>query len=80
MSAREVDMSLSRKQEILKLIVEDFIQTATPVGSKYLIEKYDLPYSSATVRNEMFYLEKEGYIEKTHTSSGRVPSAKGYKY
>ncbi|MDY2728372.1 MAG: heat-inducible transcriptional repressor HrcA [Candidatus Onthovivens sp.] len=73
-------MSLSRKQEILKLIVEDFIQTATPVGSKYLIEKYDLPYSSATVRNEMFYLEKEGYIEKTHTSSGRVPSAKGYKY
>lgn len=73
-------MSLTRKQEILKLIVEDFIQTATPVGSKYLIEKYNLPYSSATIRNEMYFLEKEGFLEKTHTSSGRVPSAKGYKY
>ena len=73
-------MSLKRKQEILKLIVEDFIQTATPVGSKYLIEKYKLPYSSATIRNEMSALEQDGFIEKTHTSSGRVPSAKGYKY
>lgn len=73
-------MKLTRKQEILKLIVEDFVQTATPVASKYLIEKYNLPYSSATVRNEMGILEAEGYIEKPHVSSGRVPSAKGYKY
>ncbi len=73
-------MSLTRRYQILKLIVEDFIQTATPVASKYLIKKYDLPYSSATVRNEMAALENEGLLEKTHTSSGRVPSAKGYKY
>lgn len=73
-------MELERKFEILKLIVEDFIQTATPVGSKYLLEKYNLPYSGATIRNEMAALENEGYIEKQHVSSGRVPSAKGYKY
>ena len=79
MSAKK-NMSLTRKQQILKLIVDDFIQTATPVASKYIIEKYNLPYSSATVRNEMFELEKEGYIEKNHVSSGRVPSSKGSKY
>ncbi len=73
-------MSLSRKDYILKLIVEDFIKTAIPVGSNYLINKYNLPYSSATVRNEMASLEEDGLIEKTHTSSGRVPSTLGYKY
>lgn len=73
-------MNLSRHDYILKCIVEYFIKTATPVGSSTLIEKYDLPYSSATIRNEMSILEAQGYIEKTHTSSGRVPSSKGYKY
>lgn len=73
-------MSLTRKQQILKIIVEDFIRTAKPIGSKYLIEKYNLPYSSATIRNDMQALENEGLIEKTHISSGRVPSANGYKY
>lgn len=73
-------MSLTRKQQILKIIVEDFIRTAKPIGSKYLIEKYHLPYSSATIRNDMQALENEGLIEKTHISSGRVPSANGYKY
>ncbi len=73
-------MDLSRHDYILKCIVEYFIKTATPVGSSTLIEKYDLPYSSATIRNEMSILEAQGYIEKTHTSSGRVPSSKGYKY
>lgn len=73
-------MSLTRKQQILKIIVEDFIRTAKPIGSKYLIEKYNLPYSSATIRNDMQVLENEGLIEKTHISSGRVPSANGYKY
>lgn len=75
-----LDMSLTRKEKILKLIVEDFIQTAQPVGSNYLIEKYHLDFSSATIRNEMNQLEKDGLLEKTHTSSGRVPSTKGYKY
>lgn len=73
-------MELSRRDLILKLIVEEFISAAEPVGSNTLIEKYQLPYSSATVRNEMVALEAEGLIEKTHTSSGRVPSAKGYRY
>lgn len=73
-------MELSRNDLVLKLIVEEFIQTAEPVGSNTLIEKYQLPYSSATIRNDMMALENEGLIEKTHTSSGRVPSAKGYRY
>ena len=71
---------LSRKEKILKLIVEHFVKTAEPVGSLTLIEKYHIPYSSATIRNEMADLENMGYLEKTHTSSGRVPSAKGYRY
>lgn len=71
---------LNRKEKLLKLIVEQFIKTAEPVGSSALIEEYDLPYSSATVRNEMADLEKMGYLEKTHTSSGRVPSSEGYRY
>ncbi len=73
-------MELSRHDYILKCIVDYFIKTATPVGSSTLIEKYDLPYSSATIRNEMAILEAQGFIEKTHTSSGRIPSSKGYKY
>ena len=73
-------MSLSRSDVILKHIVEYFIKNAQPVGSQTLIEVYKLPYSSATIRNEMYALEKLGLIEKTHSSSGRVPSAKGYKY
>ena len=73
-------MGLNRSDTILKYVVEHFIKTAQPVGSVTLIEAYHLPYSSATIRNEMYALEKQGYIEKTHSSSGRVPSAKGYKY
>ena len=73
-------MALSRSDTILKYIVEYFIKKAQPVGSQTLIEEYKLPYSSATIRNEMYALEKMGYIEKTHSSSGRVPSAAGYRY
>lgn len=71
---------ITRKFYILKLIVEEFIKTAKPVGSQTLIDTYNLSYSSATIRNEMFSLEEDGYIEKPHTSSGRVPSSKGYRY
>lgn len=70
----------TRKDMILKYIVEQFVKTAQPVGSHTLIEEYKLPYSSATIRNEMLELENIGMLEKTHTSSGRVPSAKGYRY
>ena len=73
-------MALNRSDTVLKYIVEYFIKKAEPVGSHTLIEEYHLPYSSATIRNEMFALEKMGYIEKTHSSSGRVPSSKGYRY
>ena len=73
-------MALTRRDKILKLIVDHFIKTAQPVGSKTLIEEYGIPFSSATIRNEMQALENEGYLEKTHTSSGRVPSSKGYRY
>ena len=71
---------MNRRERVLKLIVEHFIKTAEPVGSRTLIEEYDLNYSSATIRAEMNSLEQEGYLEKTHTSSGRVPSSKGYRY
>ena len=70
----------TRKERILKLIVEEFIKTAEPVGSETLIDKYNLDFSSATIRNDMHDLENMGYLEKTHTSSGRVPSSSGYRY
>lgn len=73
-------MLTSRNIAILKAIVEEFIATAEPVGSKTLVEKFDLPYSSATIRNDMAQLESLGYLEKPHTSAGRVPSNKGYQY
>ena len=73
-------MNLSRRELILKYIVEYFIKNAQPIGSNTLIETYGLNCSSATIRNEMMELENLGYLEKTHTSSGRVPSSKGYRY
>ena len=71
---------MNRRERVLKLIVEHFIKTAEPVGSRTLIEEYNLNYSGATIRAEMNSLEQEGFLEKTHTSSGRVPSSKGYRY
>ena len=71
-------MLSERKENVLKLIVEEYIKTIKPVGSKNICEV--LNCSSATIRNEMQALEEEGYLEKTHTSSGRVPSEKGYRY
>lgn len=73
-------MLTARRIEILKAIVDEFIATAEPVGSKTLVEKYKLPYSSATIRNDMATLELMGYLEKPHTSAGRVPSNKGYQF
>lgn len=73
-------MLSARQLLIFKCIVEEFIETAEPVGSKTLMSKYDLPYSSATIRNEMSQLEKIGFLEKTHTSSGRIPSTSGYRF
>lgn len=75
---RQVELS-ERKRKILKAIIDGYIETAEPVGSS-TIAKYCLKdCSSATIRNEMAYLEEMGYLEKTHTSSGRIPSYLGYR-
>ncbi|MBT2728798.1 heat-inducible transcriptional repressor HrcA [Bacillus sp. ISL-75] len=73
-------MLTDRQLLILQVIVDDFIRSAQPVGSRSLSKKEEISFSSATIRNEMSDLEELGYIEKTHTSSGRVPSEKGYRY
>ena len=67
-----------RQKELLKAIVESYIKTVKPIGSKSLCKKFNC--SSATIRNEMAVLENLGYIEKNHISSGRIPSEAGYKY
>ena len=69
-----------RKKKILSSVVEDYIVSAEPVGSKTLVDKYHLKYSSATIRNEMKLLEEGGYLEQPHVSAGRIPSTKGYRY
>ncbi len=68
-----------RKRKILQAIIEDFIITADPVGSRTIAKKHDLGLSSATIRNEMADLEELGFLEQPHTSAGRVPSDKGYR-
>jgi len=68
-----------RKVRILEAIINDYIATAEPIGSRTIAKKYDLGISSATIRNEMSDLEEMGYIVQPHTSAGRVPSDKGYR-
>ena len=68
-----------RKRRILKAIVENYIETAEPVGSKTLADSFDVPISSATIRNEMSELEEMGYLEKPHVSAGRIPSYAAYR-
>jgi heat-inducible transcriptional repressor len=74
-------MTLSeRRSRILALIVDDFVGSAQPVGSQSLVERHQLGLSSATVRNEMAALEDEGMLSHPHTSAGRIPSHRGYRY
>ncbi|WP_026692842.1 heat-inducible transcriptional repressor HrcA [Peribacillus kribbensis] len=73
-------MLTDRQLFILQAIIDDFIRSAQPVGSRSLSKKEDITFSSATIRNEMADLEELGFLEKTHTSSGRIPSEKGYRY
>ncbi|MFC5911352.1 heat-inducible transcriptional repressor HrcA [Streptacidiphilus monticola] len=68
-----------RKLAVLRAIVQDYVGTEEPVGSKALVERHNLGVSSATVRNDMAVLEEEGYIHQPHTSAGRVPTDKGYR-
>ena len=73
-------MSLDdRKLDVLRAIVEDYVATQEPVGSKALVERHQLGVSPATVRNDMAVLEEEGYIRQPHTSAGRVPTDAGYR-
>ncbi|MEV8144440.1 heat-inducible transcriptional repressor HrcA [Specibacter sp. NPDC078709] len=72
-------MSEPRKLEVLRAIVEDYVHSREPVGSKALVERHHLGVSSATIRNDMAALEEEGLITAPHTSSGRIPTDKGYR-
>lgn len=69
-----------RQIDILSLIINEYIETAMPVGSELLVDKHNLDLSPATVRNEMAQLENDEYILQPHTSAGRVPSDKGYRF
>ena len=70
----------NRKKRILEAIIEEYINTAEPVSSGTIAKKHKIDFSSATIRNEMAELEAEQYLDKPHTSAGRVPSAKGYRF
>ena len=69
----------SRKKEILKAVIDLFITTGEPVGSKAVMERLPHPCSSATIRNEMAALEKLELLEQPHTSAGRIPTGRGYR-
>lgn len=73
-------MLTERQELILKTIITDFTQTHEPVGSKTVMKQLPIKVSSATIRNEMAVLEDQDLIEKTHSSSGRIPSSEGYRY
>src|SRR6188768_3871266 len=72
-------MQEERRLAVLRAIVEDFVATEEPVGSKALVERHGLNVSPATVRNDMAALEDEGYITQPHTSAGRIPTDAGYR-
>src|ERR1051325_6124770 len=72
-------MSEERKLAVLRAIVEDYVQTKEPVGSRTIADRHALGVSPATIRNDMAALEDEGYIAQPHTSAGRVPTDKGYR-
>lgn len=70
----------TRQQKILNAIVKEYVKTSKPVSSKILVQKHNLGLSSATIRNEMKELEKFGYLQQPHTSAGRIPTEKGYRF
>ncbi|MFE4203307.1 heat-inducible transcriptional repressor HrcA [Aneurinibacillus aneurinilyticus] len=73
-------MLTERQQMILRAIIDNYIRSAEPVGSRTISKREDIGYSSATIRNEMADLEEMGYLEQPHTSAGRIPSNKGYRF
>ncbi len=79
MDITDIKQLEQREQEILEYVIRNFIVTASPIASKKLVEKHRLDISSATVRSVMNSLEKKGYLDRQHTSSGRIPTEKGYR-
>jgi heat-inducible transcriptional repressor len=73
-------MLTERRNQLLSLIISEYVDSAQPVGSETIVRRFELPYSAATIRNEMARLEDDGFISHPHTSAGRVPSDKGYRY
>ena len=74
-------MNLDNRQKyIFEIVVEEFIKSARPVGSEFLAENYDLEVSSATIRNDLAFLEELGFLAKPHTSGGRVPTSRGWHF
>jgi len=69
-----------RRKELLRIIIDEYIETAEPVGSETLVSKYNLDVSPATVRNEMVALTNAGYLKQPHTSAGRIPTSAGLKF
>ncbi len=69
-----------RQEAILKIIIEEYVRSAEPVGSAFLVDRYDLGVSPATVRNDMAALETSGFLTQPHTSSGRIPTSEAYRY
>jgi len=73
-------MLTKRREQLLRFIVDEYVRSAQPVASSAVVRRYGLPVSSATIRNEMARLEEDGYIVQPHTSAGRIPSDRGYRY
>ncbi len=70
----------ARKEQLLRIVIDQFIETAEPVGSQFLVEQGGLAVSAPTIRNEMRELEELGYLTHPHTSAGRIPTEQGYRY
>ena len=70
----------NRQIYIFEIVIEEFIKSARPVGSEFLAENYDLEISSATIRNDLVFLEELGFLTKPHPSGGRIPTSKGWHY
>ena len=73
-------MLKERQKSILDAVIQEYIDTAFPVASKQIVDKFRFPYSSATVRNELLSLDEAGFLEQPHTSAGRIPTEKGYRF
>jgi len=75
-----IDMLPERRRQILNIVIQEYVQTAQPVGSNSIVKQYELGVSTATIRNDLAVLEKEGLLTHPHTSAGRIPTDAGYRY